>query len=99
VALSLGLDKSLSRREKDRKAAQMLIDVGLGAAESTTTRQQIDRAGEKQRASSRGASRSRAIRKSFSLMSRQRSLDRKSGREIIELLSKIARQQDAPSCW
>jgi putative ABC transport system ATP-binding protein len=89
VALSLGLDASLTNRERAKKAAQMLEEVGLG--------NRIDyypehlSGGQKQRVAV-----ARALVRAPEIILADEptaSLDRKAGREVIELLNKIARQQ------
>lgn len=88
VALALGLDNGLSRRERSRRAAEMLDAVGLG--------HRLDyypenlSGGQKQRVAI-----ARALVRSPRIVLADEptaSLDRKSGREIIELLLRIARR-------
>jgi putative ABC transport system ATP-binding protein len=90
VALALGLEEGLSRSERNKRAAQMLQNVGLGA--------QVDSypehlsGGQKQRVAI-----ARALVRSPRIILADEptaSLDRKAGREVIDLLHTLARSHN-----
>lgn len=89
VALSLGLDKSLSSTQRSQLAAEMLEAVGLG--DRLDHYPENISGGQKQRAAV-----ARALVRSPKIVLADEptaSLDRKSGREVIEQLLRIARKQ------
>jgi putative ABC transport system ATP-binding protein len=89
VALALGLDTSMSRKQRLRRAAEMLESVGLG--DRMDYYPENLSGGQKQRVAV-----ARALVRSPQLVLADEptaSLDRRSGREVIELLLRIARKQ------
>ncbi len=91
VALALGVERGLSERERNRRAAVMLEAVGLGHRLNHFPEEMSG--GQKQRvAVARALVRNPAIVLADEPTA---SLDRKSGRETIELLLRIARTQNA----
>jgi putative ABC transport system ATP-binding protein len=90
VALALGLDESLSRSERNEQAAQMLRSVGLGARLDHYPEQLSG--GQKQRVAI-----ARALVRSPRILLADEptaSLDRKTGREVIDLLHTLARNRN-----
>jgi putative ABC transport system ATP-binding protein len=89
VALSLGLEKNLSRSQRNHRAAEMLTAVGLGHRLDYYPEQMSG--GQKQRVAVARA----LVRGPRIILADEptASLDRKSGREVIELLHTIARSQ------
>ena len=89
VALSLGLEAGLSRAERNRRAVAMLETVGLGGRLLHLPEQMSG--GQKQRVAI-----ARALVRNPKIVLADEptaSLDRKSGREVIELLRTLARSQ------
>ncbi|MEO8025499.1 MAG: ATP-binding cassette domain-containing protein [Bryobacteraceae bacterium] len=89
VALALGLDTSLSRKQRWLRAAEMLESVGL--ADRMDYYPESLSGGQKQRVAV-----ARALVRSPQLVLADEptaSLDRKAGREVIGLLLRIARKQ------
>jgi len=89
VALSLGLESKLSRAERNRRAAKMLEAVGMGERVDYYPEQLSG--GQKQRVAVARA----LIRNPQVVLADEptASLDRKSGREVIELLRTLARDR------
>jgi putative ABC transport system ATP-binding protein len=90
VALALGLDESLSRSQRNEQAAEMLHSVGLGARLDHYPEQLSD--GQKQRVAV-----ARAFVRSPKILLADEptaSLDRETGREVIELLHTLARDRN-----
>ncbi len=91
VALALGVDAAMSERERNRQAALMLEAVGLGHRLNHFPEEMSG--GQKQRvAVARALVRNPAIVLADEPTA---SLDRKSGRETIDLLLRIARSKNA----
>lgn len=89
VALAIGLDKGASKKERSTRAAAMLEAVGLGHRLDYFPEQMSG--GQKQRVAV-----ARALVRGPKIILADEptaSLDRKSGREVIELLHKIAKDQ------
>jgi putative ABC transport system ATP-binding protein len=89
VALALGLEKNMSRAERNERAAKMLEAVGLGHRLDYHPDQMSG--GQKQRVAV-----ARALVRSPRIILADEptaSLDRKSGREVIELMHGLARSQ------
>ncbi len=91
VALALGLDRSLTNHQRNLRAARMIEAVGL--ADRTDYHPELLSGGEKQRVAVARA----LVREPKIVLADEptASLDRKSGREVIELLNTIARHQGA----
>jgi putative ABC transport system ATP-binding protein len=91
VALALGLDGSLTKSQRNARAERMLEAVGLGHRVDYYPEQLSG--GQKQRVAVARA----LVREPKIILADEptASLDRKSGREVIELLNAIARHQGA----
>ena len=89
VEMGLGLDPSISRREARKRAVEMLTAVGLG--ERVDYSPTSLSGGQKQRVAIARA----LVRNPKVVLADEptASLDRKSGREVVELLQGLARQQ------
>jgi len=90
VEMALGLDRSLSRKEARTRAVEGLEAVGLGAHIDKMPRQLSG--GQKQRVAIARA----LVTKPRIILADEptAALDKKSGREVVEILHKLAKQND-----
>jgi putative ABC transport system ATP-binding protein len=89
VAMGLGLERSITNKEAHKRAVEMLTAVGLGERVDYSPSRLSG--GQRQRVAIARA----LVRKPKIVLADEptASLDRKSGREVVELLQDLARQQ------
>jgi putative ABC transport system ATP-binding protein len=90
VEMALGLDKALSAKESRKRAIEMLESVGLGARIDHYPRQLSG--GQKQRVAIARA----LVTKPKIILADEptAALDKKSGREVVEILHQLAKKQE-----